>query len=53
MTLADGSSYDGQIRNNLRHGRGTYTLADGTVQTGLFENDVFLGEAAPGGHPEP
>lgn len=38
----DGSSYDGQIKNNLRHGWGTYTLADGTIQAGLFENDVFV-----------
>ena len=29
--------------NNLRHGRGVFTLADGTVQAGLFENDVFIG----------
>ena len=29
--------------NNLRHGWGVFTLADGTVQAGLFENDVFIG----------
>ena len=39
----DGSWYDGEIRSNLRHGKGVYTLADGTVQTGLFVNDTFLG----------
>jgi hypothetical protein len=39
----DGSWYDGQIRNDLRHGQGTYTLADGTVQSGTFEDDRFLG----------
>ena len=43
MRYPDGSQYNGQIRNNLRHGEGTYILPDGTVQEGVFREDVFLG----------
>ena len=39
----DGSWYDGQIVKNLRHGQGTYTLADGTVLQGRFRENEFLG----------
>lgn len=40
----DGSSYDGDICNNLRHGQGVYTLADGTVLSGTFCDDQFVQE---------
>ena len=43
MRYPDGSCYDGQIRNNQRHGKGTYTDSNGVIQTGRFENDVFIG----------
>jgi hypothetical protein len=45
LRYPDGSTYDGQIKNNLRHGKGVYTLADGTVQSGIFENDQFIPSA--------
>lgn len=38
----DGCWYDGEIRNNLRHGRGVYTLADGTVLSGIFRDDELV-----------
>ncbi len=39
----DGSCYNGEIRNDKRHGVGIYITADGSVQDGAFENDEFLG----------
>ena len=40
----DGSRYDGEIRNNLRHGQGTLTMADGTQLSGTFRDDEFQPE---------
>ena len=31
LTLADGSKYVGQFKNNLPNGHGTYTFADGRI----------------------
>jgi hypothetical protein len=30
VTYADGSKYDGEYRDDKRHGQGTYTYADGS-----------------------
>ena len=40
---SDGHRYIGGWGENGSEGFGTYTLADGTVQTGIFENDIFKG----------
>ena len=35
---------DGEYKEAKRNGRGTMTYANGTIEKGLWENDVFLGE---------
>jgi hypothetical protein len=36
--------YVGEWMNGKNHGQGTYTLADGTIEKGLWVNDEFVGE---------
>ena len=40
----EGDKYVGEYKDDLMHGQGTYTMADGTVYKGLWENDNFIGE---------
>ena len=40
---SSGYRYVGEWRNNLHHGPGTCTYADGRVQSGQWENMKFLG----------
>lgn len=40
---SDGSVYEGEFKNWKFHGQGTCTWADGTVQSGLWGNDKFIG----------
>ena len=44
MTSVNGDKYVGEYKDGYRSGQGTYTMADGTVYKGLWENDEFLGE---------
>lgn len=37
----EGHTYTGEFVNVERHGFGTYTFPDGTIQSGRFENNVF------------
>ena len=37
----NGAKYVGEFKNGNRHGQGTYTLSDGTVQDGVWKNDIF------------
>ncbi len=36
--------YVGEYKDDKRHGQGTYTFADGTVEKGIWENDEFIGQ---------
>ena len=38
MTLADGTTYSGEVKDGERHGQGTYTFVDSTTYTGEFED---------------
>ena len=38
---ADGNKYAGEYRDNKRHGQGTLTWADGTVQEGIWKDGEF------------
>ena len=40
MNWPDGRIYEGQFRNDLRHGKGTYTFKDQSIYTG----DWYLGK---------
>lgn len=44
MNWTDGSCYKGDWVNGVQHGRGSMSFADGTIKTGLFENNVFIEE---------
>ena len=39
INYSNGDKYIGEIRNDKRHGRGTYTWANGSKFSGEFEND--------------
>lgn len=39
MSNADGSFYEGQYKNGLKHGSGVMTYPNGQVFVGTFEND--------------
>ena len=39
----EGDKYVGEWMNNMMHGQGTYTSADGTITKGLWKNDEFVG----------
>ena len=40
---ANGEIFDGQFKDNERHGRGTLVMADGGVYTGEFEQGAMSG----------
>ena len=42
-TNIDGTTYEGDFRDNLYHGQGTYTFEDGTFYEGEFKNHHFNG----------
>jgi len=44
MEWTDGSLYRGEWVNGVQHGKGEMRFADGTVKSGLFENNVFIDE---------
>jgi len=39
FTFANGDKYVGEFKNNVMHGQGTYTYADGTTERGIWKND--------------
>ena len=41
-TYADGTKYVGEYKNGKRHGQGTKTWPDGTVEKGTFRDVEFL-----------
>ena len=43
-TFSDGSKYVGEVKGGKIHGQGTFTWADGTTQTGIWENHEYLGQ---------
>ena len=42
-TWIDGSTYDGEWLDNVRHGKGVFKSREGTVYDGMFEDDVRNG----------
>ena len=44
MTVAGGSVYEGEFKNNKLHGKGKMTCADSTVAEGEFKNDKLHGQ---------
>ena len=44
LTLADGSTYEGNFRSNHRHGLGKMTYTDGRVEEGLFSYGVLVSD---------
>ncbi len=44
ITAPDGSTYDGELKNNKRHGYGVWTRPDGTRYAGLWEMNKPHGE---------
>lgn len=46
MEYSDGSHYEGEWLNDLRHGEGVF-ITDTEEQSGLWEEDTFLGETRP------
>ena len=45
----DGGKYDGEWKDDKRHGEGTHRYADGSVRRGEWRKDRFVGKAAPSG----
>ena len=45
QTYAHGESYDGELKNGCRHGKGTYHFHDGSWVLGTWENDNLSGQA--------
>ncbi len=43
-TYTHGAQYVGEWKDNLRHGQGTLTYADGDQLEGIWEEDEFLYE---------
>ena len=41
-TKASGDKYVGEFKDDMRHGQGTYTQANGTVTEGLWEEGDFI-----------
>lgn len=44
--LPNGDRYEGEVRNNKRHGRGVYHFANGDRFEGEFADDQFMGRGA-------
>ncbi len=43
LLTATGDKYEGEFKDGLINGQGTYTFADGTIQKGIFKNEEFVG----------
>ena len=43
-----GDTYEGEWKNNIRHGKGTYTFANGFKQTGFFMNGEYIPQICEG-----
>ena len=42
FTFASGNKYVGEFKNGKYNGQGTYTYADGTIESGIWEDDELL-----------
>ena len=47
-----GDVYEGQVKNNLKHGRGKYSHTNGTVDDGYWVKGQYIGENPPPGEPK-
>lgn len=43
MTLSTGDVYEGSFQNGHISGQGTMTYSDGTIKSGTWKNDEFVG----------
>ena len=41
MSSANGEKYEGEFKDNMRHGKGTLLDEDYNIQKGYWNNDVF------------
>ena len=41
---ANGDKYDGEFKEDMKCGRGTYYQFDGVVKTGAWENDKLVAQ---------
>ena len=44
MTYPDGDKYDGEWKDDKKHGQGTYTFADGAKYVGEWKDDKYHGK---------
>ena len=40
----NGDVYEGEWRNYQKHGKGTYIYANGTIEDGYWNNDIYVGQ---------
>ena len=52
MTWIDGSRYEGEWLNGIQHGFGKMTFPNGKVKEGIFEDNIFKGDADGNGEQE-
>ena len=46
MKYADGTQYEGQWKNNMKHGQGTFITKEGVKYQGQFSKDEKVGKGA-------
>ena len=44
LTLSDGTTYEGDFLDNVKHGKGIYKWKDGRIYEGMFEDDLKHGQ---------
>jgi len=42
VTYPDGLKYTGELKDDKRHGQGTYTSPDGKIEKGIFKNGKLI-----------
>ena len=47
-TFADGEKYVGEWQDDKRHGQGTYTFANGTIERGYYMNNEYVPDICEG-----
>ena len=47
-TFTDGEKYVGEWQDDKRHGQGTYTFANGTIERGYYMNNEYVPDICEG-----
>jgi hypothetical protein len=47
-TYDNGDKYVGEHKDDIKHGQGTYTHADGAIERGYFMNDEYVPDICEG-----